>query len=290
MIGTSELRRYRADAHGTYELAEIDENEIDGDSEEIPEGYLAVDFDLGYEGADYTHYKRRIVQEEGLVTAPQTPMRSGWEFLGWFASRTGTKPYNFSTPIESNLTLYARWAEFRSITNDQETTRDAVEALFKYISSDTGTGSRQYYLNYSNGDNSLYFELEYDEKNSLTDMVIEYRVSLPAGGSSVSAPVLDFEQERITDVKNLRVTKVWNRIYFTKEDEYGITVSNNRLIVKDTAESPIFNPDTQYIKYVPENEEKGYYPPGFIMVEDESLEAILAYLDEGGYTGVEIQQ
>ena len=51
------------------------------------------------------------VMSGGTIT-PGDPTRNGWKFHGWFpVNDTWTNEFTSTTPVTSNLTLYARWAE-----------------------------------------------------------------------------------------------------------------------------------------------------------------------------------
>ena len=41
-----------------------------------------------------------------------TPMRSGYDFRGWYTDEAGTKKFNEDSPITSDLTLYAKWSRY----------------------------------------------------------------------------------------------------------------------------------------------------------------------------------
>jgi uncharacterized repeat protein (TIGR02543 family) len=46
----------------------------------------------------------------GLVGRPVDPIKSGCSFAGWYADQSLTGPqFDFNTPVNSNLTLYAKW-------------------------------------------------------------------------------------------------------------------------------------------------------------------------------------
>lgn len=55
-------------------------------------------------------YDRQIISENHLVVEPDAPNVDGWLFLGWFEDGA-TEPFDFSTPITDNLTLYAHMVE-----------------------------------------------------------------------------------------------------------------------------------------------------------------------------------
>ena len=45
------------------------------------------------------------------VTRPTDPTRDGFSFAGWFTDTALTKGYDFSAPVQSNFSLYAKWTE-----------------------------------------------------------------------------------------------------------------------------------------------------------------------------------
>ena len=54
---------------------------------------------------------------EGIpATEPDNPIKSGHSFSGWYSDIELTMPYNFSTPITSNKTLYAKWVIANNFT------------------------------------------------------------------------------------------------------------------------------------------------------------------------------
>ena len=48
------------------------------------------------------------VQGKPMV-APSDPVRDGYTFLGWYTDAAGTKAWDFSDPVTSDMTLYAKW-------------------------------------------------------------------------------------------------------------------------------------------------------------------------------------
>jgi uncharacterized repeat protein (TIGR02543 family) len=49
------------------------------------------------------------VVEGGKAIKPASPSRSGYAFTGWTSDKAGSKPYDFSTAVTGNITLYAQW-------------------------------------------------------------------------------------------------------------------------------------------------------------------------------------
>lgn len=52
--------------------------------------------------------KSQEVRIGEVVEKPEDPTTSGYTFLGWYVDG---KKYDFSTPVESNLTITAEWEE-----------------------------------------------------------------------------------------------------------------------------------------------------------------------------------
>ena len=45
-----------------------------------------------------------------VATAPPAPARVGYRFVGWYSDRALRRPFDFSSAIGGNVTLYAKWA------------------------------------------------------------------------------------------------------------------------------------------------------------------------------------
>ena len=55
----------------------------------------------------------QTVANGGTVTEPTAPTRKGYKFMGWYEKigENEYKPFDFSTAITDNITLYAQWEE-----------------------------------------------------------------------------------------------------------------------------------------------------------------------------------
>ncbi len=51
----------------------------------------------------------QVVQEADTAVAPAEPVSDDYEFVGWYTDKAYTQAFDFSTPITSDLTLYAKW-------------------------------------------------------------------------------------------------------------------------------------------------------------------------------------
>lgn len=53
------------------------------------------------------------------IYIPETPLRDGYEFAGWYDDAELTSLYNFSSIPDSDVTLYASWRrDYRELSND----------------------------------------------------------------------------------------------------------------------------------------------------------------------------
>lgn len=64
-------------------------------------------YDVEFISFDKTYATKKVA--DGLtVAAPDEPLKDGYTFLYWYTDDEN-EPYNFSTPVEDNLTLNAKW-------------------------------------------------------------------------------------------------------------------------------------------------------------------------------------
>ena len=52
-----------------------------------------------------------LVEKGGKIGVPQPPARDGYTFDGWYKSLSGNVRFDFSLPIEEDVTLYAHWTQ-----------------------------------------------------------------------------------------------------------------------------------------------------------------------------------
>lgn len=51
----------------------------------------------------------QTVRRGQALSAPGTPLREGYRFTGWYTDQALTQPWDISTPVTANMTLYAGW-------------------------------------------------------------------------------------------------------------------------------------------------------------------------------------
>lgn len=74
-----------------------------------------VSFDLC--GHASTPIASQTVSEGKSVSEPAPPSEEGFSFAGWFQDRDYTQAYDFSSPVTSDLVLYAKWVAKELPTN-----------------------------------------------------------------------------------------------------------------------------------------------------------------------------
>ena len=67
---------------------------------------------------DGSKYAMQVVASNGNATAPDTPVKSGYTFAGWYLDED---VYNFATPVAENLTLTAKWTRNSSSSRNYYT-------------------------------------------------------------------------------------------------------------------------------------------------------------------------
>ncbi len=74
----------------------------------------AVTFDVQGHG---TAPKTQAVAANGHAVQPKAPTESGWTFEGWFKESSCINEYKFANEtVTGNITLYAKWTEYKGVT------------------------------------------------------------------------------------------------------------------------------------------------------------------------------
>lgn len=71
------------------------------------------------------------VKYNGTATDPGKLSEDGYTFIGWYADAAHTTEFNFSTPITSNTTVYAKWEKNASVLPDTYALN--VSGAFVYV-------------------------------------------------------------------------------------------------------------------------------------------------------------
>ena len=135
---TEQLQRYKDNGSGIYEL---DDNEVENPtrpSYHFSDWYLDQELTNKWDGnvtEDTTVYAKWIKDSVTVnfvtncsssispqtfdggntATKPNDPKNGVIKFLGWYTDEECTKPFDFNTPVEDDLTLYAKWESTATI-------------------------------------------------------------------------------------------------------------------------------------------------------------------------------
>ncbi len=63
-----------------------------------------------YFSTDYSSVPAQRIAPGEKATMPSPPLRDGYTLYGWYTDPDFTTPYDFDTPVTSNVTLYALWS------------------------------------------------------------------------------------------------------------------------------------------------------------------------------------
>ena len=87
---------------------------VKGNGQRLPR--YNVSFDLN--GATGTAPATQRVKSGKVASAPSDPVRAGYTFLGWYTDAAGTTAWDFSSPVTSDMTLYAKWQSNTPASDD----------------------------------------------------------------------------------------------------------------------------------------------------------------------------
>ena len=60
--------------------------------------------------------EKQVVNYGGTVSVPAAPSADGWAFSGWYTDAACTKAYDFTSPVSSDMVLYAKWLAVHSVS------------------------------------------------------------------------------------------------------------------------------------------------------------------------------
>ena len=72
-------------------------------------GFAAASYTVTFVSNGGSAVQSATVSSGETVSEPTAPQREGYVFAGWYADENLVTPYDFSTPVTRNITLYARW-------------------------------------------------------------------------------------------------------------------------------------------------------------------------------------
>ncbi len=68
-----------------------------------------VTYEVKFETSGGSTVATQTIEAGYLVIKPDDPTKNGYKFAGWYTDQNLTTQFNFSLPVNSNLTIYAGW-------------------------------------------------------------------------------------------------------------------------------------------------------------------------------------
>lgn len=80
---------------------------------------VPTEYTVKFETFGGTNIENQIMVENSKITKPANPTKDGFNFINWFSDKNYNYVWDFNNPISSNITLYAKWKSYNSITKDE---------------------------------------------------------------------------------------------------------------------------------------------------------------------------
>lgn len=104
--------------------------------EEITAQQVTVSFDTQAEGI--TNPAPQVMDKGGTAVSPSVD-RDGYTFTGWYLDPECTEPFDFTTPVQENTTLYAGWEQTeKPVASDDAKADDSTDDQQEGGLADTG--------------------------------------------------------------------------------------------------------------------------------------------------------
>lgn len=94
---------------------------------DIPPQESVTNYTVTFDSNGGTSVDSQVVTSGATATEPVDPTRADYQFDGWFTDIEFTEAYDFSTPVTTDITLYAKWTELFEVTFDMQSHGDAID-------------------------------------------------------------------------------------------------------------------------------------------------------------------
>ena len=92
----------------------------------------STDCKVSFDTDGGTVIESQTIQKGTTAQTPNIPSKEGFAFVGWYANKEYTKEFDFSQPINSSCTVYARWINLTDKTDsDGDGLTDAFEEYYR---------------------------------------------------------------------------------------------------------------------------------------------------------------
>lgn len=247
----------------------------------IPPEYT-VSFDVN--GGDSPAPPSQTVEKREQVVQPPAPTRQYFDFVGWYTEPEGGVLYDWSKPVTSNQTLYARWrpkpiayrVRYLEAGTNQPIMPDKVVSSSALAKGQVVTETALAYTGYRPNERTQSLELDY-ENNTI---IFYYTKKVPATTYTVRYVLKDNPAIEVAPSKTITVDGSW------------ISVKEEALLVDKAhlAQQPGVTSEMLATDYYPEKEVQSMVVSAdttdnvitFEYIEYETAHLILNYLDMDG--------
>lgn len=98
-----------SDAEIVNNLSSDDNGHIDLYAKWEKEITPAKQYEVTFNSNGGNEVKSIEMNDGGVIKKPTNPTKSGYQFNGWYRDENLTKAYDFNSPINENIDLYAKW-------------------------------------------------------------------------------------------------------------------------------------------------------------------------------------
>ncbi len=148
------------------------------------------------DGNDTTQVASQTVAVSDAAVPPSLPVRTGYNFAGWYSDPALTRAYDFDTAITGNVTLYARWTSQTVSHNVQLYVSTRIGNWFQPAQSIAEGGSAvepaDPVLNSGYYFTGWYYDTAFTAPYDFNTPVTAY-VQLFAGGATVPVHAVSFD-------------------------------------------------------------------------------------------------
>lgn len=188
-------------------------------------------FEVQFVSNDGTVLDYATVDAGQTVTEPEAPVLDGFVFKGWFTDKDCTTAYDFTTPVDSDMTLYAKW-----VAVDKSALKEQIQKAEDMI------GKKDQYVS----DNWQQLVDALNEANKVMDnksaTEAEVKTAVEALSDAMSAQLLKADKSELKDLvkkaesKKLKgYTEESVKAFRTALEEAKAVLNNENLSQKDQA-------------------------------------------------------
>ncbi len=173
---------------------------------------------VSFESNGGTNISSVKVKHGKTVARPTDPVKSDYDFVGWYKDEALTQKYDFSTPVTTDITLYAKWEKIL----------------------DPGYSLYGIDLNFAGGNETLLWGDElFDEKSEFYYKSTEYQKGLAIAGLYLSDQAQFGKESEEAALEKLgfnttkKESKYFDAIYSVNPDTPAYSIGSRKIITID---------------------------------------------------------